>query len=61
MVVLGLLALLPLTALTSLSRGVVRDYRGRPFSNKFELKDGVMKKKSEWSSLICFLQVASGN
>ncbi len=46
-VVLGLLALLPLTALTSLSRGLVRDYRRRQFSNKFELKDGVIKKKSE--------------
>jgi len=25
----------------------VRDYRGRQFSNNFELKDGVIKKKSE--------------
>jgi hypothetical protein len=47
MIVLGLLALLPLTALTSLSRGVVRDYRRGQFSNKFELKDGIIKKKSE--------------
>ncbi|KAK4119079.1 hypothetical protein N657DRAFT_627494 [Parathielavia appendiculata] len=46
-IVLGLLALLPLTALTSLSRGVVRDYQRRRFSNKFELKDGVIKKKSD--------------
>lgn len=47
MVILGLLALLPLTALTSLSRGLVRDYQRRRFPNKFELKDGVIKKKSE--------------
>jgi hypothetical protein len=49
MIVLGLLALLPLTALTSLSRGMVRDYyRRRDFSDEFELKDGVIiRKKSE--------------
>ncbi|KAK4243974.1 hypothetical protein C7999DRAFT_44306 [Corynascus novoguineensis] len=47
MVILGLLALLPLAALTDLSRGLVRDYQRRRFSNKFELKDGVIKKRSE--------------
>lgn len=46
-VLLGLLALLPLTALTNLSRGLVRDYRQRQESKKFELKDGVIRKKSE--------------
>ena len=47
MIVLGLLALLPLTALMGLSQGVMRDYRRRQFSNKFELKDGVIQKKSD--------------
>lgn len=46
--VLGLLALLPLTALMKLSQGAVRDYyQRRRFSEKFELRDGVIKKKSE--------------
>ncbi|KAK0726493.1 hypothetical protein B0T21DRAFT_371687 [Apiosordaria backusii] len=48
LVVLGLLILLPLTALTRLSRGALRDYsRRRHFVERFELKDGVIKKKSE--------------
>ena len=47
MIVLGIFALLPLTALLELSQGVLRDYRRGDFSNKYELKDGVIKKKSE--------------
>ncbi|KAK3309449.1 uncharacterized protein B0T15DRAFT_545227 [Chaetomium strumarium] len=47
LIVLGLLALLPLTALTSLWRGMMRDYGRRHFSSEFELRDGVIKKKSE--------------
>lgn len=45
---LGLLALLPLTALSKLSRDAVQDYyRRKQFSETFELKDGVIKRKSE--------------
>ncbi len=47
MVVLGLLALFPLTALTKLSQRAFRDHRRGQFPKTFELKDGVIKKKSE--------------
>jgi hypothetical protein len=46
-IVLGLLASLPMIALLELLQGVVRDYQGGLLSNKFEVKDGVIKKKSE--------------
>ncbi|KAK4164765.1 hypothetical protein QBC43DRAFT_317425 [Cladorrhinum sp. PSN259] len=46
-VVLGLLTLLPLTALTRMSRSAWLDYSQRNFSERFELKNGVIKKKSE--------------
>ena len=45
--ILGLLALLPLMALLELLQGVMSDYRQGQFSNEFELKDGVIKRKSE--------------
>jgi len=47
LVILGFLALLPLTALAKLSRGMVLDSRRERFRKTFELKDGVIKKKSE--------------
>lgn len=48
--VLGLLAVLPLMSLVQLSRSALFDYRAmrrRQFSDKYELKDGVIKKKSD--------------
>ncbi|KAK3898258.1 hypothetical protein C8A05DRAFT_19121 [Staphylotrichum tortipilum] len=46
-VVLGLLALFPLTALTELSQVAMLGYRQGQFRKTFELKDGVIKRKSE--------------
>ena len=46
MLVLGLLVLFPLTALVKLLKEVMLDYRGREFRETFELKDGVIKKRS---------------
>jgi hypothetical protein len=47
-VVLGLMALLPLTALTSLVRGAMQNYERRSgFSDNFEIRNGMIKRKTE--------------